>query len=198
MVGSTDLARGASDLVELVRAGVVPEYLMFWGHHPARGGGIGPGCLSQWWPAEFSVGGIGYRSAEHYMMSEKALLFGDPGTAAQVRQAAHPGAAKRLGRQVTGFDEQVWAERRFEIVVRGNLAKFGQHPALRGFLLATAGKVLVEAAPNDRIWGIGLVASNDRAADPEHWPGLNLLGFALMEVRCQLSTGKQQTAEPAT
>ncbi len=39
------------------------------------------------------------------MMSEKAPLFGDPGTAAQVRQAPHPGAAKRLGRQVTGFDE---------------------------------------------------------------------------------------------
>src|SRR5216683_6994473 len=103
---------------------------------------------------------------------------------------AHPGAAKRLGRQVREFDEQTWAARRFQVVVTGNLAKFSQDPALGGFLLATVGKVLVEAAPNDRIWGIGLAAADERAMSPEQWPGLNLLGFALMEVRCQLAAGR--------
>jgi ribA/ribD-fused uncharacterized protein len=43
--------------------------------------------------------------------------------------------------------------------------------------------VLVEASPLDRIWGIGLSASDPRAADPEQWLGLNLLGQALMEAR---------------
>jgi len=40
--------------------------------------------------------------------------------------------------------------------------------------------------PRDTIWGIGLAAGDERAACPDRWRGLNLLGFALMEVRQQL------------
>ena len=85
-----------------------------------------------------------------------------------------------------GFDEQLWVERRYDLVVTGNLAKFSQHQDLRDFLLSTGTRVLVEASPRDGIWGIGLAADDDRASSPENWPGLNLLGFALMEVRHQL------------
>jgi ribA/ribD-fused uncharacterized protein len=94
--------------------------------------------------------------------------------------------AKALGWQVRGFDEQRWARHRLDVVVAGNMAKFGQHPQLRDFLVGTGSRVLVEASPLDRVWGIGLVDDDERAAMPERWPGLNLLGFALMEVRSQL------------
>jgi ribA/ribD-fused uncharacterized protein len=70
-----------------------------------------------------------------------------------------------------------------------HLAKFGQHPDLREFLMATGSRVLVEASPRDKIWGIGLAADDERAASPERWPGQNLLGFALMEVRQRLRAG---------
>jgi ribA/ribD-fused uncharacterized protein len=116
----------------------------------------------------------------------KYLLFGDAKVAAQIREAPHPGAAKRLGRQVRGFREQHWAAHRFDVVVTGNMAKFGQHPELREFLLATGDRVLVEASPRDRIWGIGLAAGDERAMSPHEWLGENLLGFALMEVRHRL------------
>jgi ribA/ribD-fused uncharacterized protein len=132
------------------------------------------------------VDGVDYPSAEHYMMAAKARLSSDAVAAAQILAAPHPGAAKALGRQVRGFDEQRWAEHRFEVVVAGNIAKFGQHPQLRGFLASTGSRVLVEASPRDRVWGIGLAAGDERAASPARWPGLNLLGFALMEVRQQL------------
>ena len=82
-----------------------------------------------------------------------------------------------------GFDEAVWERERFGIVVEGSVHKFGQDAALRQFLLGTGERVLVEASPRDRIWGIGLAADDERATDPARWRGLNLLGFALMEAR---------------
>ena len=179
-------ARTVDELVSVIRAGGQTKYLAFWGHQPPPGGGVGKGCLSQWWPSAFTADGETYATAEHFMMAAKALLFGDAEMADRIRDAPHPGAAKELGRQVRGFDEQRWAERRFDLVVTGNLAKFSQHPELRDFLVGTGGRVLVEASPRDRIWGIGLAAEHEHSTLPERWPGLNLLGFALMEVREQL------------
>ena len=71
-------------------------------------------------------------------------------------------------------------------VVAGSIAKFSSDPGLRDFLLFTGQKVLVEASPVDRIWGIGLAADSEFAEVPQRWPGLNLLGFALMEARSRL------------
>jgi ribA/ribD-fused uncharacterized protein len=179
-------ARTVDELLGVIRSGARPRYLTFWGHQPPPGGGAGKGCLSQWWPSAFTVDGETYASAEHFMMAAKALLFGDAETADRIRAAPHPRRAKDLGRQVRGFDEQRWAEQRFDLVVAGNLAKFGQHAELRDFLIGTGSRVLVEASPYDKIWGIGLAADHEHSTSPEHWPGLNLLGFALMEVRQQL------------
>ncbi|MCP2251026.1 NADAR family protein [Lentzea aerocolonigenes] len=163
------------------------KYLFFWGHQPERDGSIGKGCLSQWWPCSFVVDGQQFSSAEHYMMWRKALLFDDTSVAERVLAARTPAEAKALGRQVSGFSDAEWVSARLEIVVDGNLAKFGQDPALRSYLLGTGSRILVEASPQDRVWGIGLVASDPRAADPSTWLGLNLLGEALMEVRTRLS-----------
>jgi predicted NAD-dependent protein-ADP-ribosyltransferase YbiA (DUF1768 family) len=46
--------------------------------------------------------------------------------------------------------------------------------------------VLVEAGPYDTVWGIGLSAAQPEARRPSQWRGLNLLGFALMDVRRDL------------
>lgn len=173
-------------LVALTAQGTRPKYLFFWGHRPQQDGSVGAGCLSQWWPSEFSVDGVVYPTAEHWMMSGKARLFGDEETLAKILAAPHPHAAKRLGRLVRGFDGQAWERRRSELVVAGNVAKFGQDEALRAYLLGTGRRVLVEASPVDRIWGIGLAADDERAADPAQWRGPNLLGFALMEARARL------------
>jgi predicted NAD-dependent protein-ADP-ribosyltransferase YbiA (DUF1768 family) len=76
-----------------------------------------------------------------------------------------------------------------ELVVQGNLHKFGQDAALKAHLLSTGDDVLVEASPTDRIWGIGMAASNPDAKNPSKWRGQNLLGKALMEVRARLRYG---------
>ncbi|GAA1793285.1 NADAR domain-containing protein [Luedemannella flava] len=186
----TSLPYTVDELRDLVAAGAAVTYLHFWGHRPEADGRIGKGCLSQWWDAApFDVDGVRYATAEHYMMAEKARLFGDKETAARIVAAASPGAAKALGRQVARFDDATWREHRSDIVVAGNRAKFGQHPELLAYLVGTRGRVLVEASPQDRIWGIGLAASDGRAFDPARWPGLNLLGFALMRVRAEFVDG---------
>ncbi|WP_262285727.1 NADAR family protein [Micromonospora sp. MA102] len=178
--------RSVAELTAAVHSGARVRYLHFWGHRPQRDGSVGAGCLSQWWPAPFTVDGRTYATAEHWMMWHKATLFGDDGMAERVLTAAHPQRAKALGRQVRGFDEAIWAARRYDIVVAGSVAKFGQHEQLGRFLLGTGERVLVEASPVDHIWGIGLAADDPRAEDPARWRGDNLLGFALMEARAAL------------
>lgn len=171
------------DLQQAIARGEMPDYLFFWGHRAQRDGSVGKGCFSQWHEAAFSVEGRTYASAEHFMMAGKAELFGDEEILERILRAATPAEAKALGRKVRGYDEAAWEARRFDIVRTGNLAKFSQHAPLRVFLLATGGKVLVEASPVDRIWGIGLAADHPDAGEPQRWQGLNLLGFALMQVR---------------
>ena len=166
-------------------------YLCFWGHTPKQAGHVDKSCFSQWYPAAFEVGEHRYATAEHYMMAQKALLFGDEAVFERVLQAAHPKEVKALGRQVRHYQQDVWEAQRFAIVKAANLAKFSQHVDLQAFLLATGKQVLVEASPLDKIWGIGLAADHAHATQPQKWQGLNLLGFALMQVRAQLQNTEQ-------
>lgn len=184
---SLSAVRSVESLQAALAAGAAPKYLCFWGHSARPGAPVGKECFSQWYPAPFELAGDTYATAEHYMMAEKARLFGDEPTRQAILDAKHPNDAKKLGRRVLHFDEARWNAARFDVVVRGNLAKFGQHPELRAFLLGTGQQVLVEASPVDAIWGIGLAQDAPEAADPAQWHGLNLLGFALMEVRAQLA-----------
>jgi ribA/ribD-fused uncharacterized protein len=160
------------------------KFVFFWGHQIGKNG-VSATCFSQWYPAPFVIDGVLYPTAEHYMMAQKAELFNDPETLALILKAATPAAAKALGRQVRGFDDERWLAQRFAIVVRANAAKFGQNPALGEFLQKTGSAVIVEASPVDRVWGIGLAKADPQANDPNQWRGLNLLGFALMQVRDQ-------------
>lgn len=174
------------ELARQDEAGELPELLLFWGHRPPAGGGVNKSCLSQWYPAPFTVDGVRYATAEHYMMAGKARLFGDAEAERLVFADDDPGRAKGAGRRVRGFSEETWAAHCYALVVAANMAKFGQHRALRSFLLGTGERVLVEASPSDTIWGIGLSAAQPEAMHPASWRGLNLLGFALMNVRLAL------------
>ncbi|THA71347.1 NADAR family protein [Streptomyces sp. A0642] len=181
--------RDVSALVSRAGRGDTVKYLLFWGHRPRPDGRIGASCLSQWWPSPFTADGVTYASAEHWMMAGKARLFGGAEAEEQAVAAKSPAAAKKVGRLVRGFDDTVWERERYGLVVAGSVHKFAQNPELGGFLLGTGDRVLVEASPMDRIWGIGLAADDPRAQDPAAWRGLNLLGFALMEARAVLRDG---------
>ena len=162
------------------------HYLPFWGHTPKRKDHIDKAVLSQWYPAAFTVDGVHYPTAEHYMMAQKARLFNDEAAYREILANPSPRAVKDLGRQIPDFDEDRWQAAREGIVYDGNLAKFSQNPELKAFLLATGDKVLVGASPVDRIWGIGMTGDDPYHDDPSQWHGSNLLGFILMRVRSAL------------
>ena len=173
--------------IDLIRdefnKGQKQKFLFFWGHQKLQNGEIGQSCLSQWWTSNFKVDGIKYFSAEHFMMAEKARLFNDLDNLDKIIYSKSPAQAKQFGREVIGFKEDIWTANRFEIVKKGNIAKFGHNPELENFLLSTTKRILVEASPVDTIWGIGLSKDSEHCKNPLKWRGLNLLGFALMEVR---------------
>ncbi|WP_246258085.1 NADAR family protein [Amycolatopsis anabasis] len=170
-------------LADLVWRGAKPRYLPFWGARSRPTDALDLGCLSQWKHSPFTVDGIAYATAEHYMMAAKARLFGDTASEARILRASHPRIAKSLGRSVSGFDQALWRRHRLDIVTAGNLAKFLAHDHCRDVLLSTQDAVLVEASPYDQVWGVALSADDPRITDPNLWRGDNLLGFALMRVR---------------
>ena len=163
------------------------KYIFFWGHRPRKDGQVGQSCMSQWWESTFEVDDIQYRSAEHWMMAEKARLFKDAEVLKKILNTKSPAEAKKLGRQVRGFQPDVWDAQKYEIVKQGSFYKFSQDEKLKTYLLNTVNRVLVEASPYDKIWGIGLTKDAKNVENPNTWKGDNLLGFALMEVRDTLA-----------
>lgn len=162
------------------------NFIFFWEETPEHESVIGANCLSQWYEAPLVIDGVRYLTAEHFMMAEKARLFNDQFALQQILAANHPRLAKQIGRKVLNFDEKLWNQHSVEIVTHGNFAKFSQNQELQEYLITTHGKVLVEASPYDKIWGIGLARNEAAARNPTQWQGLNLLGFSIMKARAQL------------
>lgn len=124
-----------------------------------------------------------WHSSEQIFMYEKAMFFSDLEIANKIKQSSHPIEAKRLGREVRGFDEGRWKIVREEKMLDALDAKF-KVPVYKKILLSTTGATLVEASPYDRIWGIGF--REDKALQNRNKWGLNLLGKNLMSVRIQI------------
>jgi ribA/ribD-fused uncharacterized protein len=152
---------------------------------------MGAFCFSQWYPSQFTVDNITYLTAEHWMMAEKARLFGDFEIANKIINTEKPALVKDFGRQIRNFNEQKWVDNRYKIVVKGNYHKFIQNQELKEFLLSTKSKLIVEASPVDNVWCIGLAKDAPGIEDPRNWKGSNLLGFALMDVRDKIRMAEE-------
>lgn len=183
------------ELIDNIKKGKKFSYLFFWGHHQKDKNIVDKSCFSQWFPAKFTIDDYTYPTAEHYMMAQKAKLFNDIDIFKEILEAKTPKEAKELGRKVKNFTNEIWDKKAFEIVIKGNFAKFSQNKALKQFLLDSYPNVLVEASPFDKIWGIGLSQDDVRAFNPLEWKGENYLGFALMIVRDKLQNNTKLKKE---
>jgi hypothetical protein len=154
---------------------ITDTHVFFWG-----------GILSNWYPIKFKYKHFTFFNTEQAFMWEKAVYFGDMNIAEEIMKTPNPREAKKLGRKVINFNADTWTNISYQIMVDVNLAKFEQNRILSHVLLSTESKIIVEASPNDRIWGIGLHWSDDKCLDKSNWQGTNLLGKALMDVRKEL------------
>ena len=118
---------------------------------------------------------------EGAFMYYKAVFFHDLSVAAKAATEKDPRNVKALGRQVRRYNDKAWECVRLGYMTYVNLLKYQQNPEWGAELKATGNRILVEASPYDRIWGIG--RSVDEAAAGAEWLGRNLLGEALMTVR---------------
>jgi ribA/ribD-fused uncharacterized protein len=162
------------------------EILFFWGHKKSDDGSITKSVFSQWWMSDFTVDIEKYNCMEQYMMAEKARTFKDDEILNMIMKSTSPRDIKAFGRKVKNYNDEIWTKKRYMTVLDGNYAKFSQNEDLKKFLMATENKVIVEASPYDKIWGIGMSVNNEEINNPLKWRGKNLLGFALMEVRDEL------------
>jgi len=137
------------------------------------------GCFSNWYLCKIMKNGLEYCSSEQALMWEKAMLFNDKEIANQIMQTNNQAGIKALGRKVKNFDENIWAQKRYQIMVDILICKFRQNKDLKDKLMSTGDSELFECSPYDKIWGIGSYNINT----PN---GQNLLGKALMEVREKL------------
>lgn len=140
--------------------------------------------FSNFYRRPFTYKGYDLQFSEQGFMMEKANLF-DPSKVEAIARATQPDKAKALGRAVQNYDDAVWSSVRYDKMVEVLRAKFTE-PFMRDILLRTGDRVIVEASPYDRIWGVGLDVKDPRILDEKNWRGQNLLGKALMEVRAEL------------
>lgn len=160
-------------------------FIFFWGHS-CKENIINKSCLSQWYKSGFIIDDVKYCCMEQYMMAEKAKLFNDSETLNLIMDETDQKTIKDLGRMVKNFNSNIWDENKYNIVLKGNFAKFSQNNNLKDFLLSTNDSIIVEASPYDKVWGIGMKQDDKNILDVSKWKGENLLGFALMEVRDML------------
>ena len=92
-----------NSLIEKQRSGEDLDFLFFWGHRRRADGALSKSCFSQWYDQGFVYQDDYYRTAEHWMMAEKARLFHDSYMLEQILTCDTPKAAKAYGRKVSGF-----------------------------------------------------------------------------------------------
>ena len=143
--------------------------------------------MSDCFYAPFNVRGIQSNSLTQYMTYHKAAQCEDSIAQKRALGTDNPAALRRISAGLNG-NEQTWRGTRQIIAYNGLMAKFSQNDKIRNQLLETGCTTLAECRADDTIWSIGLSIDDERRFCIENWPGSNLMGFSLMQVRSALNS----------
>ncbi len=120
----------------------------------------------------FELDGAEWPSVEHYY---QAMKFEDADYREQIRAAAHPADAAKLGKSKRHGRRKDWDKVKETFMTRGTYIKCRTHPDVAQALLATGNKPIIETSQYDYYWGCGRDLRGD-----------NVYGKVLMKVREQL------------
>lgn len=152
---------------------IANNILLFWRSWP-----------SNWTISPFVINNQSFNCVEQYMMAEKAAVFGDTETYNKILGTEIPKEQKDFGRAVRNYNEDIWNTVRYGVVLRGTLEKYRQNPKLRSKLMKVDSNIIfAEASPIDKVWGIGLEATDVKAHSIDTWEGQNLLGKVVTAAR---------------
>ena len=152
------------------------HYILFSGHTSP---------LSNFYLADFEKDGHKFCCSEQAYMYEKAKFFNDNEIAARIlHSVVYAGDAKKLGKMVANFDERAWSKVKARKMADIVLAKFQQNEHIKEYLLEYGDDVaFVECSPWDNYWGNGLSIDDTRNTPVIRWPGKNMLGKVLDNVK---------------
>lgn len=155
---------------------ITKNYIFFWG------GSV----LSNWADTPLILPNINITvpTSEHYFMYLKAIYFNDVETAEEILKSKTPRDAKKLGRKVKNFSEELWRNERENAMLTALRLKFQQSSKFRKIIVAAKKSNLefAEASPHDSIWGIGMGEDHPNLLNTSLW-GLNLLGKCLNTIK---------------
>jgi ribA/ribD-fused uncharacterized protein len=145
--------------------------------------------MSNFYKTTFTTSnGTTFNCSEQYFMYMKCQTFEPTNTnlLQSILQETSATKIKKFGRSVLNYDDKVWSQIRYQIMLAALRLKFNQNEIIKQKLIATKPKILYEASKNDKLWGIGFYAK-DAIKKKKECFGKNLLGKALMEIRDELS-----------
>lgn len=94
---------------------------------------------------------------------------------------------KRLGREVSNYNDEFWSKKRKSVVLFGAREKFKQNEDLKQVLINTGISKMVECSPYDKVWACGLTEYEAKKTPEDKWPGLNLLGNLLDQLKLEFN-----------
>jgi ribA/ribD-fused uncharacterized protein len=145
--------------------------------------------FSTYYPANFSLHGLLFPTVFHYVVYKKAEQFLDRELMDAILKTTSTMELMKLSYKVKYFEKIVWNMVLKPILYNGFKAVFQQNESMMKQLAATKGTTLVLAEADDAKWGCGFKKDDPRINDRKAWPGKNLLGELLTEIRVSLLGG---------
>ena len=154
---------------------------------------FGKKCFfSNFYTSPIEDGGKKFATVEHFYQFKKATYFNDASTAAAILGAKTPEKSKALGYLVKDYEEELWHKVAPQVMFNGCLKKLQQYPQLAESLKKLKGGI-IEANPKDVFFSCGLALHSPHIMDKTRWPGKNILGNILCQVRDTLDTADTET-----
>jgi ribA/ribD-fused uncharacterized protein len=138
--------------------------------------------LSNFAPCELQIFDQCFSSAEHANQWAKAIHLDKKDLAKKIKQAPHAGIAKQLSKSISVEESSNWEKLNVQVMKDILDAKFAQVEEFATTLLDTKGYFLTEGTTDD-FWASGLSPEISEMTSPMCYPGLNKLGYLLMEIR---------------